>query len=138
VWPVRGGGGVSVVALAVRDVAQLTARYVVGGEDRTGEYVRGVLEGLRGRGDCGRGGDDAAGLPVAAPTAAAAAAAPSPAPPAAIGLLLETNLATMDEGVGVAWRLPRAAGGLPGSGGEVGRRREAGGLGGVRLSASRA
>ena len=54
----------------------------------------------------GGGGDDAAGLPVAAPTAAAAA--PAPAPPAAIGLLSATTLETMDEGAGVAWRLPRA------------------------------
>jgi len=84
----------------------------------------------------GGGGEDATGFPVAAPTAAAAA--PAPALPAAIGLLLGTNLATMDEGAGVAWRLPRGAGGLRGSGGEGGRRCEAGGLGGVRLSASRA
>jgi len=134
VWPVRGGGGVAVAKLAMRDVAQLTARYFVGGGDRTGRYVRGVLEGWRGGG--GGGGEDAAGLPVAARTAAAAA--PAPAPPAAIGLLLETNLDTMEEGAGVAWRLPRGAGGLRGSGGEGGRRCEAGGLGGVRLSASRA
>ena len=84
----------------------------------------------------GWGGEDAAGLPVAAP--AAAAAAPAPAPPAAIGLLMATNLATMDEGAEVAWSLPRGAGGLRGSGGEGGRRRQAGGLAGVRLSASRA
>jgi len=75
-------------------------------------------------------------LPVAAPTAVAAA--PAPAPPAAIGLLLATNLATMDEGAGVAWRLPRGAGELRGSGGKGGRRCEAGRLGGLRLSASRA
>jgi len=75
-------------------------------------------------------------LPVAARTAEAAA--PAPAPPAVIGLLLATRLATMDEGAGVAWRLLRGAGGLCGSGGEFGRRCEAGGLGGVRLSASRA
>jgi len=74
-------------------------------------------------------------LPVAALTAAAAA--PAPAPPAVIGLLLATHIATMDEGAGVAWRLPREAGGLCGSGGEVGRRCEAGGLGGVRVAASR-
>jgi len=93
----------------------------------------------RGRGAVGlegRGGEDAAGMPVAAPTAAAAA--PAPAPPAAIGLLLGTNRATMDEGAGVACRLPRGACGLRGSGGKGGRRCEAGGLGGVRLSASRA
>jgi len=84
----------------------------------------------------GGAGEDAAGLPVAAPTATAAA--PAPAPPAAIGLLLGTNLATMDEGAGVAWRLPRGAGGLRGSGGEGGRGCEAGGLRGVRLPASRA
>ena len=81
-------------------------------------------------------GEDAAGLPVTAPTAAAVA--PAPAPPPAIGLLLEINLAIMDEGSGVAWRLPLGAGGLRGSGGEGGRRCEAGGLGGVRMSASRA
>jgi len=80
------------------------------------------------------GGEDAAGLPVAALTAAVAARAP--APPAAIGLLLALNLATMDKGAGVAWRSPRGAAGLRGSGGEGGRRCEAGGLGGVRLSAS--
>ena len=68
----------------------------------------------------GWGGEDAAGLPVAAPTAAAAA--PAPAPPAAIGLLLATNLATIDEGARVAWRLPRGAGWLHGSGGEGGCR----------------
>jgi len=73
---------------------------------------------------------------VAAPTAAAAD--PAPAPPAAIGLLLATSLAIMDEGAGVAWRLPQGAGGLRGSGGGGGRGCEAGGLGGVRLSASRA
>jgi len=73
---------------------------------------------------------------VAAPTAAAAA--PALAPPAAIGLLLATNLATMDEGAGLAWRLPWGARGQRGSGGEGGRMCEAGGLGGVRLSASRA
>jgi len=78
----------------------------------------------------GRGGEGAAGLPVAAPTAAAAA--PAPALPAAIGLLLATNSVTMDEGEGLAWRLPRGACGLCGSGGESGRRFEAGGLGGVR------
>jgi len=39
------GGG----KLAVRDVAQLTAQYVVGGGDRTGGYVWRVVEGLRGR-----------------------------------------------------------------------------------------
>jgi len=50
VWPVRGGGGIAVAKLAVRDVAQLTARYVVGGRDRTGGYTRGVVEGLSGRG----------------------------------------------------------------------------------------
>jgi len=72
VWPVRGGGRVSVAKLVVRDVAQLTMRYVVGGGDRTGGYARGVVEGLRGRRDGEKGGDDAAGLPVAAPTAAAA------------------------------------------------------------------
>ena len=44
------GGGVAVAKLAVRDVAQLTARYVVGGGDRTGGYARGVVEGLRGHG----------------------------------------------------------------------------------------
>jgi len=33
----------------------LTARYVAGGGDRTGEYVRGILEELRGRG-AGEGG----------------------------------------------------------------------------------
>jgi len=96
--------------LGVRDAAQLTARYVVGG------------------------GEDAAGFPVAAPTAAAAA--PAPAPLAAIGLLLATSLATMDEGAGVAWRLARGVGRLRGSGGGGGRRCEAGGLAGVRLSAS--
>jgi len=96
--------------LGVRDAAQLTARYVVGG------------------------GEDAAGFPVAAPTAAAAA--PAPAPLAAIGLLLATSLATMDEEAGVAWRLPRGVGRLRGSGGGGGRRCEAGGLAGVRLSAS--
>ena len=48
------------------------------------------------------------------------------------------SLATMDEGAGVAWRLPQGAGGLRGSGGGGGRGCEAGGLGGVRLSASRA
>ena len=73
---------------------------------------------------------------MAAPTAAAAD--PAPAPPAAIGLLLATSLAIMDEGAGVAWRLPQGAGGLRGSGGGGGRGCEAGGLGGVRLSASRA
>jgi len=100
VWPVRGGGGIAVAKLAVRDVAQVTARWVVGGGDRTGGYVRGIAEGLRDRGD-GRGGDeDATGLPVAAPTAATAALAP--AAPAAIGLLLAKNLATMDEGAGAA------------------------------------
>ncbi|OSX75855.1 LOW QUALITY PROTEIN: hypothetical protein BU14_0218s0021 [Porphyra umbilicalis] len=57
-------------------------------------------------------------MPVAAPTAAAAA--PAPAPPAAIGLLLGTNRATMDEGAGVACRLPRGACGLRGSGGKGG------------------
>ena len=119
--------------LAVRDVAQVTARYVVGGGGRTGGYVREVVEGWRGRGAGGGGGEDAADLPVAAPTAA-----PAPAPPAAIGLLLATNLATMDEGAGVAWRLPRGAGELRGSGGKGGRRCEAGRLGGLRLSASRA
>jgi len=82
------------------------------------------------------GGEDAAGLPVAAPTAAATA--PAPAPPAVIGLLLEKNLATMDEEAGVVWRLSQGAGGLRDSGGEGGRRCQAGGLGGVRLSASRA
>jgi len=64
VWSVRGGGGVIVAKLAVRDAAQLTARYVVGGGDRTGGYargvaegyVRGVVDGLRGRGDGGGGG----------------------------------------------------------------------------------
>jgi len=56
VWPVRGGGGVAMAKLAVRDVAQLTARYVVGGGDRTGGYVRGVVDGLRGRGAGGGGG----------------------------------------------------------------------------------
>jgi len=56
VWSVRGGGGVAVAKLAVRDVAQLTARYVVGGGDRTGGYVRGVMEGLRGRRAGGVGG----------------------------------------------------------------------------------
>jgi len=50
VWPVRGGGGVAVADPAVRDVAQLTARYVVGGGERTGGYVRGAVVGLRGRG----------------------------------------------------------------------------------------
>jgi len=55
VWPVRGGGGVVAAKLAVRDVAQLTARYVVGGGDRTGGYDRGVVEGLRGLG-AGEGG----------------------------------------------------------------------------------
>ena len=126
-----------VAELAVRDVAQLTARYFVGGGDRPGGYVRGVVEGWRGRGAGGGGSEDAVGLPVAAPTAAAAAPAPAP-PAAAIGLLLATSLATMDEGAGVAWRLPRGAGGLCGSGGGGGRRYEAGGLAGVRLSASRA
>ena len=80
----------------------------------------------------GRGGEDAAGLPVAAPTAAAAA--PAPALPAAMGLLLVVNLATMDEGAGVAWRLPRGADGLRGSGGAGERRCEAGGLGWVTAS----
>jgi len=54
-WPVRGGGGVAVAKLAVRDVAQLTARYVVAGGDRTVGYAWGVVEGLRGRG-AGEGG----------------------------------------------------------------------------------
>jgi len=75
-------------------------------------------------------------LPVAAPTTAAAA--PAPTPPAAIGLLLATSLATMDEGAGLALRLPWGAGGLRCSGGKGGRTCEAVGLGGVRLSASRA
>jgi len=83
-----------------------------------------------------RGERDAAGLPVAALMAAASAL--SPAPPAAIGLLLATSLATMDEGAGVAWRLPRGAGGLCGSGGAGGRRCEADRLWEVRLLASRA
>ena len=52
-WPVRGRSGVAVAKLAVRDVAQLTTRYVVGGGGRTGGYVRGVVEGLRGRGAAG-------------------------------------------------------------------------------------
>jgi len=82
------------------------------------------------------GGEDSAGLPVAAPTAAAAA--PAPAPPHAIGLLLASNVFIMDKGAGVAWRLAQGVGGLRGSGGEGGRRYEAGGLGGGRLSASRA
>jgi len=82
------------------------------------------------------GGEEAASLPMAA--LPAAAAAPAPAPPAAIGLLLATSLVTMDEGAGVAWRLPQGARGLCSSGSEGGRRCEAGGLGGVRLSASRA
>jgi len=135
VWPVRGGSGVAVAKLAVRDVAQLTARYVVGGGDREGRYDRVVVEGWRGRGAGGVRGEDA-GLSVAAPTAAAAA--PAPAPPAAIRLLLATTLATMDEGTGVAWRLPRGAAGLRGSGGEGGCRCEARGQGRVGLSASRA
>jgi len=84
----------------------------------------------------GGGREDAAGLPV--PASTAAAAAPAPVPPAAIGLLLATSLATIDEGAGSAWRLPRGSGGLRGSGGGGGRRCEAGGLGGVRLPASRA
>jgi len=84
----------------------------------------------------GERGEDAAGYPVAAPTAAAAD--PAPAPPAAIRLLLATSLAIMDEGAGVAWRLPQGAVGLRGSGGGGGRGCEAGGLGGVKLSASRA
>jgi len=46
------GGG----KLAVRDVAQLTARYVVGGGDLTGGYVRGVVVELRRRGAGGGGG----------------------------------------------------------------------------------
>ena len=79
---------------------------------------------------------DAAGFPVVAPTAATTA--PAPAPPAAIGLLLATNLGAKDKGARVAWRLPRGAGGLRGSGGEGGRTCEAGGLGGVRLPESRA
>jgi len=83
----------------------------------------------------GGGSDDAAGLPVAGPMAAAAA--PAPAPPAAIGLLLATNLATMDEGAGAAWHFSRGASGLRGSGGESGRRCEAGGLEGVRLGRAR-
>jgi len=49
VWPVRGGGVVAVAKLAVRDVAQLTARYFAGGGDRTGGYVRRVVKELRGR-----------------------------------------------------------------------------------------
>jgi len=81
----------------------------------------GGVEGLWGW--RGGGGRDAAGLPVAALMAAASAL--SPAPPAAIGLLLARSLATMDEGAGVAWRLPRGAGGLCGSGGAGGRRCEA-------------
>jgi len=55
VWPVRGGGGVAVSKLALRDVAQLTARYVVGEGDRTGGYVGGVMEGLNDRGAGGGG-----------------------------------------------------------------------------------
>jgi len=125
-----------VAELAVWDVAQLTARYVVGGGDQPGGYVRGIVEGWRGRGAGGQGGEDAVGLPVAAPTAEAAA--PAPAPPAAIGLLLAKSLPAMDEGAGVAWRLPRGASGLRGSGGGGRRRCEAGGLGGVRLLPSRA
>jgi len=82
------------------------------------------------------GGEEAASLPMAALTAAAAA--PAPPPPAAIGLLLATSLATLDEGAGVAWRLPQGACGQRSSGSEGGRSCEAGGLGGVRLSASRA
>jgi len=49
VWPVRGGGGVAVAKLAVRDVAQLTVRYDDGGGYRTGGYVRGIVKGLSGR-----------------------------------------------------------------------------------------
>ena len=46
-----------VAKLAMRDVAQLTARYVVGGSDRTGGFVRGVVEGLRGCWAGGGGGE---------------------------------------------------------------------------------
>ena len=55
-WPVRGGGGVAEAKLAVRDVAQLTVRYVEGGGYRTGGYVRGIVKGLRGRESGGGGG----------------------------------------------------------------------------------
>jgi len=45
VRPVRGSGGVAVAGLAVWDVAQLTARYVVGGGDRTGGTFGGLWRG---------------------------------------------------------------------------------------------
>ena len=119
----------------MRDVAQLTTRYVEGGEERTWGYGWGVLNGLRGRQAEGGGGENAACMPAAAASVASAASAP--ARPAAMSLLLATSLATMDEGAGMAWGLPREAGWLRGSGGERGRRCEAERLAEKRLLASR-
>jgi len=130
-WWCRGGE-------AGRAGCRAADRAVRRGERTTNRGVRsGGCGGVKGPwGWRGGGGENAAGLPVAAPTAAAAA--PAAAPPAAIGLLLATNLATMDEVAKAAWHVPRGADGMRGSGGEGGRRCEAGGLGGVRRSASRA